>query len=534
MQYEKGILVVLLLALALPLESIAQDTLDEVSFSVERYEVIGDNPLGERANTIVNEFTGEQYGLEGLSAARDALEQAIIEAGFNFHRVSLPPQNLFEGTVQLKVSRFAIGNILVEGNEFFDEENILHSVPELKEGETPNTQELSRSLQLANTHASKSTILRFTEGQDSDSIDAVLQVKDRNPQVFFVTLDNTGPEDGDVWRNTFGYQNGNLFNLDHAITATFSTAPEDTGSTSQIGINYHVPLYGHGASLDILFSDSDSAGETGGEDDTVGGIAVGGGQALEITGQGTVYGLIYNRPLLTQGDYKHSWSAGFQHKDFDNKSKFGGARLSGADVLSIPLELGYQFSRQNPGSSFSGSATFVQEIGDDDEEYDQDRPDSESGWTALRYNLSFDQLFSKEYLFHVGFSGQQTSELLISGEQFGVGGVGTLRGFEERTITGDSGYQMTFEIWFPSISAYNFRYSVFYDLASVEFNKGDTPGNDGIDFDLSSYGVGAFWSWKENLSVNMNYGIINEGGGLDDTINEDGDDKLHLGLVYRF
>ncbi len=531
---DKGILLVLFLALALPLESIAQETLDDVRFSVERFEVIGDNPIGERANSVVNEFTGEQYGLEGLSAARDALERAIIDAGFNFHRVSLPPQNLFEGTVQLKVSRFAIGRILIQGNEFFDDENILNSIPGLRQGETPNTRELSRSLKLANKHASKSTILRFTEGEDADSIDAVLQVKDRNPQVFFVTLDNTGPEDGDIWRSTLGYQNGNLFNLDHAITATLSTAPEDTSSTTQIGINYYIPLYGHGASLDILFSDSDSAGETGGEDDSVGGIAVGGGQALEITGQGTVLGLVYNRPILTDGDFNHSWSVGLQHKNFNNESRFGGARLSGADVLSIPLELGYQFSRQQPGSSFSGTVTLVQEIGDDDSEYEQDRHDSESGWTALRYNLSFDQLFAKEYLFHIGFSGQQTSELLISGEQFGVGGVGTLRGFEERSVTGDSGYQMTFEVWFPSLTAYNIRYSVFYDLASVEFNKGDSPGNDGVDFDLSSYGFGAFWSWKENLSVSMNYGIINEGGGLDDTINEDGDDKLHLGLVYRF
>ena len=540
---------VLLLALALPLEVIAQDTLDEVQFLVERYEVIGDNPIGERANSIVNQFTGEQYGLEGLSAARDALERAIIDAGFNFHRVSLPPQNLFEGTVQLKVSRFAIGRILIQGNDFFDEENILHSVPELRQGETPNTRELSRSLKLANTHASKSTILRFTEGEEGDSIDAVLQVKDRNPQVIFITLDNTGPEDGDVWRSTLGYQNGNLFNLDHAITATLSTAPEDTGSTSQIGINYHVPLYGHGASLDILFSDSDSAGETGGDGDTVDGFSVDSGQALEITGQGTVFGLIYNRPLLTDGDFNHSWSAGFQHKHFDNKSEFGSAQLTGADVISLPLELGYQFSRQQPGSSFSGTATLVQEIGDDDEEYDQDRPESESGWTALRYNLSFDQLFSKEYLFHVGFSGQQTSELLISGEQFGVGGVGTLRGFEERSVTGDSGYQMTFEVWFPAVTAYNLRFSVFYDLAHTEFNDGSADNfnndngtigadgkadNQGIEFDLSSYGFGAFWSWKENLSVSMNYGIIGEGGGLDDTINEDGDDKLHLGLVYRF
>ncbi len=536
MRKAKDILVVLALVLALPLQGQAQESLEEIRFTIERYDVVGDNPIGSRANAVLEPYVGEQYGLEGLSAARDALEQAIIAAGFNFHRVSLPPQNLLEGTVQLKISRFAIGEIVVEGNKFFDDENIKRSVPVLKAGETPNTRELSRSLKIANEHPSKSTILRFKEGEESDTIDAVLAVQDRDPQVYFVTLDNTGPKDGDEWRSTFGYQNGNLFNSDHSVTATLTTAPEDTASTTQIGVNYHIPMYRHGAGLDILFSDSDSVGETGGDDSAVQSIApgTGGGQALEITGQGTVVGAVYNRPLLTDGSFIHTWSVGLQHKKFDNESEFGGAKISGAEVLSIPLELGYTFSQQNPGSSFFGSVTLVQEIGDDDDEYDQDRPEAESGWSALRYEVSWDRLFSENYLFHIGFSGQQTSNLLISGEQFGVGGIGTVRGFEERSVTGDSGYVLNLELWFPPVTQYELRFLAFIDMAHTEFNDGDLLGNEGVEFDPSSAGVGMFWAWRDNLSVNLSYGVIGEGGGLDETINEDGDSKLHMSAVYRF
>jgi len=513
----------------------AQDTLEEIRFSVERYEIIGDNPIGQLAEEVLAPYTGEQYGLEGLSAARDALEQAIIDAGFNFHRVSLPPQDLLEGTVTLKISRFSIGRILVEGNEYFDDENIKASVPGLKQGETPNTKLLSRSLKIANKHASKSTLLRFRQGEAADSIDAVLAVKDRDPQIYFVSLDNTGPEDGEEWRTTLGYQNGNLFNRDHAVTATFTTAPGDTEETRQFGLNYHIPMYAHGASLDFLLSDSDSAGETGGEDDAGQSIApgTGGGQALEITGQGSVFGVVYNRPLLTDGSFSHEWSVGLQNKKFDNESEFGDVQLSGAEVESMPLELGYSFNRAAPGASFFGSITLVQEIGDNDDEYDQDRPEAESGWSALRFNITYDQLFAENYLFHAGFSGQQTDALLISGEQFGVGGAGTLRGFEERSVTGDSGYQLSLEVWFPPIGSYNLRFLGFVDFAHTEFNEGDL-GSEGADYDLSSAGVGMFWAWKEDLSVSLNYGVITEGGGPDTTINEDGDSKLHASAVYRF
>jgi hemolysin activation/secretion protein len=295
-------------------------------------------------------------------------------------------------------------------------------------------------------------------------------------------------------------------------------------------------MYRHGASVDLLFSESDSAGQTGGGDDAGQGITpgVGGGQALEITGEGRVYGVIYNRPLLTDSSYNHSWSVGLQHKNFDNKSEFDSVELTGADIISVPLELGYSFSRQGPGNSFFGSITLVQEVGDDDSQYNDDRLEAEAGWTAIRFNVTYDQLFGEEYLVHIGFSGQQTDALLISGEQFGVGGDGTLRGFEERSVTGDSGYLLNLELWFPPLTTADLRFLVFADFAHTEYNDGDLPLNEGVEFDPSSMGVGLYWAWKESLSVSLNYGVIGEGGGLDPDINQDGDSKLHLNAVYRF
>ena len=64
-------------------------------------------------------------------------------------------------------------------------------------------------------------------------------------------------------------------------------------------------------------------------------------------------------------------------------------------------------------------------------------------------------------------------------------------------------------------------------MASVELNEGE-------EYDLSSYGLGLRWSWKQQLSTSLDYAIINEGGGPDDTINQDDDDKFHFNLIYRF
>jgi hemolysin activation/secretion protein len=515
MRILQGLAYLFFLVALLPMVGQAQTEYTPLHFTVSSFTVTGDNPIGDKAQTVLKSYLGEHYGLDGLSAAADALEQEINKRGYSFHRVSLPPQQLTSGTVELNVVHFTIGAINITGNKFFDETNIRNSLPELSVGSTPNTKELSRSLKLANNHASKSVMLKFKEGEVGDTIDADLTVNDRNPQIFFVTLDNSGSKDTEEFRSTLGYQNGNLFNRDHAITATLTVAPEDPDATKQFGLNYHIPLYAHGANLDFLFSDSEvNSGE----------VASG----VDITGKGSVFGFTYSRPMLTDTNFNHQWSAGFQSKLFENEFDSGG-NTSDANVGSFPFELGYGFTYSAKASSFSGNFYYDLNIesgsNNTEEDYELVRPGAKTDWSAIRYNLAYDRIFAKDWLFHAGLSGQKSSDQLIPGEQFGVGGSATLRGFEERSVTGDSGYQTTFEVWTPAFIAV--RYLVFIDQAKVKYN-------DGIDYDLSSYGVGLRWSWKENLSVSLDYAVINEGGGPDTTINQDGDDKAHFNLIYRF
>ena len=60
MRNGAGIFAVLALVWMIPLGVGAQDTLEEVRFSVERFEIIGDNPIGEVADSILAPHTGEQ------------------------------------------------------------------------------------------------------------------------------------------------------------------------------------------------------------------------------------------------------------------------------------------------------------------------------------------------------------------------------------------------------------------------------------------------------------------------------------------
>jgi len=122
---------------------------------------------------------------------------------------------------------------------------------------------------------------------------------------------------------------------------------------------------------------------------------------------------------------------------------------------------------------------------------------------------------------------------LIPGEQFGLGGINSVRGLNERELSGDRGYQASLELWgAPSLSG-RLRWLAFLDAGRV-VNDRPLPGEVAAE-SVASAGVGARYTWGERLSARADWGYVLDGAGDSvDGATRDGDDKLHLSLVYRF
>ena len=58
-----------------------------------------------------------------------ALEKAMRDEGYVFHRVFVPVQKPKDGEVTLQIIQFTIGTVNVSGNENFSTENIRRSLP---------------------------------------------------------------------------------------------------------------------------------------------------------------------------------------------------------------------------------------------------------------------------------------------------------------------------------------------------------------------------------------------------------------------
>ena len=96
----------------------------------------------------------------------------------------------------------------------------------MKKGESPNIAAIGRNRSAANEHPSKQLDITFRQSDIPDSVDADVKVTDERPLGFFVGLNNTGDRRTGNWRATLGAQHTNLWNLDHSVTATYTTSPE--------------------------------------------------------------------------------------------------------------------------------------------------------------------------------------------------------------------------------------------------------------------------------------------------------------------
>ena len=485
-------------------------------FAVRTFEIEGDLPISrERALAVLAPYTGESVSLENLQNATSALEAELLARGFSFYRVVLPPQSL-DGVATIRVLPFRLANVTVTGNRYFSTENVLASLPALRKGESPNVGEVGRNRAAANEHPTKEHDITFRQSEVADSVDAEVKVLDQPPLSFFIGLNNTGERRTGSYRATAGVQHSNLWNLDHSVTATYTTAPEKTSDVKQYGFFYRAPFYSVSGALTVFYAHSDVRSGT---------VA----NAFEVSGRGDFLGFHWRQHLTPIGAYSHSLEAGIDDRFFDNDVVFQGTQL-GVDVRSRPANLTYLARYDRSDSAISGSVQYARNLrggaDNNDAAYSANRTGATRDWQALRYSLD-GQWRLAPWVLAMRVRGQYADEPLIPGEQFGIGGASSLRGLREREATGETGISVAFEGLLPlpweGLSAI-----IFVDGGQVRV-KNAMPGQLARQ-DAWSAGVGLRWTIARSFQLSVDAAQVLDGT----TASESGDRRVHMSLIYRF
>lgn len=491
-------------------------SLDEPRFEVVGYEIEGDLPIPrERAQAILSPYTGSAVTLSQLRDAAQALETALSESGYPFYRVILPAQTA-ERVVRLRVLSFRLGNVSVRDNRHFSTANILRSLPALRPGEATNVSELARNRAAVNDHPSKSLEVNFVQSDKPDAVDAEVTVQDEKPLRFLIGVNNSGTRETGKYRATLGLQHSNLWDRDHALTATFTTSPDHVGDVKQYGLYYRMPFYAVGGALTLFYAHSDV---------NSGVIA----NAFQVSGRGTFAGIHWRQHLVPIGAYAHGIEFGIDDRLFESDVVFAGAQL-GVNVRTRPVLFGYHGRLEGVTWGVAGGIQYVHNLGAGDDNipaaYEANRAGATRDWAALRTSLD-GHWRVQPITFVARVRGQYSDDSLIPGEQFGIGGAFSVRGLDEREATGDSGIFGSVEALLPLPWA-GWSAAAFFDSGYVRLNAA-IPGQPG-DQGAAAAGVGLRWIIARRLGASVDAAQI-----LDGTLVTDrGMRRVHASLVYWF
>ncbi len=500
----------LLALLACPL-ALAQQA--PARFAVTGYVIDGTLVPDAGVEALLAPFTGPDKSLADLQAARDALEAALRAEGHSFAVVRLPPQTVSAaGLVTLRVLEYRIGRVTVDGARHHDEANVLRSLPALAADSVPAMGALEAQLLLANSNPVKRTSVVMQTGLQ-DTIDFAVQVQDARPWRFATTLDNTGtPETGDL-RFGIGFQHANLWNRDHVLSLQYVTAPhrdEDPGTLALPiednvriwGASYLVPLPRLRGSLEIH----------GGDANVDSGVVAG---VFDISGSGSVIGGRFLLNLPVRAALAQQLWIGYDSRHYDNDVQVaGGSEQLVPDYRVSPLTLGYQadamfagvnvraalrFSHNLPSGSLSGAADF-----------DAVRAGASPDYSTIGLDAGLQYGLGRGGELSLRLEGQYTDDLLVPGEQFGIGGAHSVRGLDERQFTADRGLLGSIQ-WlspnlFPGARVSNTRLAAFVDGATGRTLQ--PTGFERGSIDIASVGAGLRFAHGRNLSLQLDYGYL--------------------------
>jgi len=481
-------------------------------FEIKRFDVQGNTLLSpEIVQAAVAPFTGKDKDFADIQRALEALEQSYRDRGYGVVQVLLPEQDITKGVVQFRVVQPRVGRVVIDGNKHFNAENVRRSLPSVKEGETPNSGEIARNLQLLGEHPIKQTNVLLRSGAKEGEVDVNVKITDDKPWRAFFTLDNTGTNETGYYRAGIGYQHTNLFNRDQTLTAQYITSPTNPSRVQIYGVGYRIPFYGLNSSLDLIagYSDVDSGNLQG---------------LFNVSGAGTIGIVRWNYLLPRWGELDQKLAFGLDYREFNNDVESNNQQLV-PDITIHPVSLTYSGLRRYAASEFSFFGSVSRNIpggnDGDTEAFECPRPsdglcvrfpeNATARYTIFRGGFNYVTQFSNEWQARVGANGQYTSDLLVSGEQYGIGGPDTVRGYFLREVASDKGYSIQNELYTPDIARalkasddFRLRFVGFYDYGSV---TGNGPGAISHQV-LASAGAGLRLSYTKSVSLRFDIANI--------------------------
>ncbi len=431
------------LATAVASAALAQTAAPEPLLQVRSFQVQGNSLLDAAAlQAALAAHTG-QRSLADLRQAAQAVQALYGQAGYAAVVVYLPPQPVADGVVTLNVVEGRIARIDVQGAQRLSAARVRATLPSLLLGSTPRVRHIDAELQIANENPGRSMGVLLAPGDGAGEVVATVQVQELPLQRFSLGLDNAGNARTGQYRLSLGWQHADLSGHDDQLSLQLQTSPTEASAVQVVSAAYRWPLVQRRAAIDLFaaYSDVDAGLQPTAAGD------------LRFAGRGRIAGARVVWYLPRWAEFDQRLSTTLEQRAYLNACSVAGAPACGAVGASVavqPFTLEYAAQAGGPAPAAlnvalshnlalgarHGGAADVEAV----------RPGAKRRYTVLRASGLATLPVHDGALLSARFALQHSDDLLVPGEQFGLGGAASVRGYVDRELAGDSGWLLSLEL----------------------------------------------------------------------------------------
>lgn len=407
--------------------------LPSVPFLLKKIVITGTTVFkAEEFVAIYQPYLNKEITFADLETVMKAIEALYSKKGYLTTSAYIPPQDIKDGLVQIRVAEGKLGNVKIEGNKWFSTaliEKFFHS----KKNQILNIKDLQRDILRLNQTSDLEVKTVISAGSAPETSDIVLQVKDKLPWHIGVGEDSQGTRLTGKYRTSFTLRSSNLTGNADSLFSVSLLSRHTFGQS----VSYSLPIGTNGTkfSLDATYFKMKLGKEYADED---------------ITGRTQIYTPRLSWELALREDYQADFNLGIDIKSIVQRQS--GDKTSN-DQLRMPW-FGFDFTKQDMGgqTSFSPKFTFSGSgfLGSSSNNHSLASREG-SGGSFFKYEQSLNRTQRMPFGSYLSLRTQfqAASHTLPSSEQIQIGGAYSVRGYPEGNYLADNGGYLATEWVFP-------------------------------------------------------------------------------------
>ena len=510
---------------------------------------------------ILGRYLNGPLTLTNLDSMQVDLVKYCRSKGHPVVDVFLPEEEIKEGIIQVAVIEAQVGKIVVqnEGKKWFSDALVMGEL-RLRPGMVVEENSLNADLDWLNRSVYQSlgnfdgtfrqVNASFVQG-NLGKTDMALEVADRLPFRVFAGYEDSGIKTIGDDRLFAGFNWANVFGLDHRLTYQF-IADSSFDRLREHVVSYVAPLpwhheftlFGAFADLNPDYSKIDK-------------------QLAQFKSIGNYFQLSgrYTIPLPERHNYNHELALGVDYKDTDTPLLFASSSkiLNPGRVTVFQFMAGYTgllkdklgFGAKPWGRTslsiqgFYSPGNLVDHNDDAAFLKFSNNREASPDYAYGRMEIKRETSLPGGFVWVLRLLGQYTGSDLLPTENFGLGGYETVRGYDERILTGDSGWLVVNELRTPRYRISNLTGQknefdwvqglVFCDYGGIDWHRPDSgyPSSQ----QLLSVGAGVRVQVAHNFCLRLDYGFQLDRGYAGHNIpalRNEPESRIHLGAELSY